>query len=171
MRIFSEDSHNAHLMYLRDLRLKLSILEKSEPRIRGLTPKQILGCGAKADLRRDAALLSSEILLHDIAMGSYREEGSIDCAPIRNSFGSAASFIYEATRLAMSCRAGFLAVYNERGRVVIRASEDHVSLVTVGEPFLAVDLWEHAYFTDYGFDKHRYLSAILPVLDSLALIC
>ena len=171
MHIFSEDSHNAHLQYLRDLRLKLSILEKSEPRICGLTPRQILRCRAKADLRRDAAVLSSEILLHDISMRSYREGGNVDCALIRNSFGSAASFVYEASRLAIACKAGFLALYLEGGRVVLRTSMDDVSLVTLGDPLLAVDLWEHAYFTDYGFDKRRYLSAILPILDSSLLIC
>ena len=32
-------------------------------------------------------------------------------------------------------------------------------------PCLCIDLYEHAYFGDYGFDRKRYISAALSVLD------
>ena len=33
------------------------------------------------------------------------------------------------------------------------------------EPVLAVDMYEHAYFNDYGFEKEKYLRTSLEYLD------
>ena len=33
------------------------------------------------------------------------------------------------------------------------------------EPILALDLYEHAYFNDYGFNRDRYLRSALEYLD------
>ena len=47
----------------------------------------------------------------------------------------------------------------------MRGGFDGLSLCLPAPPALAIDVSEHAYFLDYGFDKQRYIMAALPFLD------
>ena len=63
-------------------------------------------------------------------------------------------------------------VYKVNGNVhrvkyysVNKCSEKNGEHFIKGEPRLAIDLCEHAYFIEYGFDKERYLEDLLRHLD------
>lgn len=48
--------------------------------------------------------------------------------------------------------------------IVVTRDNDVADLADV-RPIFAIDLWEHAYFLDYQFDKEKYLNAWLSFLD------
>ena len=65
----------------------------------------------------------------------------------------------------MSLNYGFVCVYLKGGGVVLKGLYDCEQLSHLGTPILAVDVCEHTYFMDYGFDKQRYLIQSLPYLN------
>ena len=84
---------------------------------------------------------------------------------VRRAYGSEANFLNEVYKQAMSLPYGFLLFYSFGGRIVVRECTDLCSAYYRSAPVLALDVCEHVYFSDYGFDKERYLLAALPYLD------
>ena len=63
-------------------------------------------------------------------------------------------------------RSGFLILYIDRyGKIQSYAGLNYVEVLTRYTPLLAVDLFEHSYFIDYGFEKEKYLSSALSNLN------
>ena len=58
----------------------------------------------------------------------------------------------------------FFYIYSDGKSLKTREGDEFELLKTCGN-VLAVDLSEHAYFTDYGFDKSEYVRNLLPYLD------
>ena len=85
---------------------------------------------------------------------------------LKKYYSSENSFLYEAEQLALSADGGFLYIALDDRRVPQpRLSESNRFACIKDTPLLAVDLCEHAYFSDYSFDKKRYLRAALSHLD------
>ena len=66
---------------------------------------------------------------------------------------------------AVSQKYGFVFVYAFGERIEVKGFYDCKSAFRFGTPTLAIDVCEHVYFMDYGFDKERYLVSSLPYLD------
>ena len=61
---------------------------------------------------------------------------------------------------------GFLLIFaDKRKNLAFTYGESLVDVIIKNEPLLAIDLWEHAYFSDYGFDKKRYVKNLLPYIN------
>ena len=60
---------------------------------------------------------------------------------------------------------GFVLVYRFGEKIEVRECTDFVSAQRYAAPALAIDVCEHAYFMDYGFDRERYLVSALPYLN------
>ena len=84
---------------------------------------------------------------------------------IEEAFGSCASFIHEMQRESQRLSFGFVCfcLSGREGRIV--SSRNYEEILELGEPVLALDVFEHAYFRDFGFDKGRYIRAALSYLD------
>ena len=83
---------------------------------------------------------------------------------IERDFGSWDNYINDFKAAGMSSRAGWaMTVYNYRdGKVHNFAIDQHDMHVPVFvKPLLIMDLWEHAYTTDYGIDKKSYIEAFM----------
>ena len=161
----SEENIASHREYLRTQRLKYSILEDSIPPLRKLGVKEVYRSKLSTVDKRDALLLLSDILLHDVYFSSFCDTRFPHSDAAIKSFGAESSLLNDLFRLGMSMRCGFACVCQTNGSISVHDIEDCHDILRYGEPILAVDVFEHAYFMDYGFDKERYLLSALPYLD------
>ena len=161
----SEESIDLHRAYVRKKRLEFSILESSIPKLSGAEFNKIKRMKLTSRDSRDALALTAEIRLHDIYFSSFGCSRYQRCGIPLRRYGGEAAFLNEIYRTALSQSHGFVCVYLFGDDVNLRASFDAESLLRIGEPTLVLDVCEHAYFMDYGFDKDRYLISALPYLD------
>ena len=160
--IFSEENLALHREYVRKLRLKYSILETSLPELSGAPIETALRLRLTSVDRADVIRLLPEIELHEIFFSSLTEEKYPNSDSVVKRFGSVAAYLDMLYRLLREASHGFL---------IIRQNGD-CSVVTkyyrafcCGRPVLAIDMCEHAYFLDYGFDRERYIYSCLSRLD------
>ena len=158
----SEESISAHKEYVRQLRLKYSIIESYLPRLKGVKMTDLSRLGLAGCDRRDVLLLLPEITLHEVYFSSFLETPHVRSVAVAEIFGSEAAYLNRLFGLAKNSAFGFLAI-GQGG--VASVVTDYKDAFIHGEPILAVDLCEHAYFLDYGFDRERYLVSCLSHLD------
>ena len=165
MDFISQTNYELHREHLRQLKLRMSIFEKSYPEIVGKSCKEILKLPIKRPEREAAAALYADILAHELYFSSFAAANTASSA-IRKAYGSEAGFIYQLT-MAAGDSSGFLFVSTDRrGAPQISVYTDPLSVyLSDSTPTLALDLCEHAYFYDYFFDKAAYLRAALARLD------
>ena len=161
----SEGSVKEHLSFLRTQRARLSIIEKSIPDLKGKSYSEIVKLPLKRALREDVIALLSVIKAHEIYFSSFTDKIR-PSETLRRYYYSEDNFLYRMKREAMELSSGLAYVYKDGGGVPrIRVTREPDERLLREEPELLVDLYEHAYFTDYGFDKSRYLAAALSHLD------
>ena len=164
--ILSEEAIQRHREYTRNLRLKYSILQKSEAMINSLNIRDIPWQKLNLNLAREAFSLLSELSLHECFFASFTEKELLPLPPTVREYESAAELLNHLDRLSYTDNdGGFLVVYKSRGKTVVgRIFPPYRELLTF-TPLLAIDLYEHAYFSDYGFDRGRYLVSALSHLN------
>ena len=161
----SEESVLFHKAYVKELRLKHSIIEKSLEGISGKNVAHILGMRLPKNDVSYALRHLPEIELHELYFSSFSPVQNSASATVRESYGSEGALLNEIYRIATSLPYGFVTVGVYRGRVRIWAHSDPLELLRWGVPLLALDVCEHAYFRDYGFDRSSYLINALSRLD------
>lgn len=165
LSFLGESSLRAHLEYLREERQRHSIEEKSIPQIKGCTPREIASMNIKRSIKEQILKRLVNIRLHECYFSSFTLNHA-PCPMLKKYYSSENSFLYEAEQLALSADGGFLYIALDDRRVPQpRLSESNRFACIKDTPLLAVDLCEHAYFSDYSFDKKRYLRAALSHLD------
>ena len=162
MRFLSEESVLQHKDYLKNLKLKYSVLEKSCPKIKGLDLCGINRARIERSLREECLELLSKIILHELYFESFSEEFH-PSQFVKESFGSEANFLYEIeTEIAKNESSGFLLVFFDRRKCLnFKVLNGFSEILINSSPVLALDFYEHAYFSDYGFDRKRYIKAAL----------
>ena len=163
LRMFlGERAIELHKEYVEECRLRLSILGKSGYDIEGKSYPEL--CRARlGDARGEILTLSREVYLHEMYFDSFCAGGATS-AIVKRCYHSEASFLYKLERLAMSSIGGFLVVSRVGDGVEMTVSA-YAGERLRGTPILALDICEHAYFLDYGFDKLFYVRAALSRLD------
>lgn len=160
----SEENISLHREYVRKKQLELSILESSIPGLSGASVADIWHMRLTRRDRQDALALKLETLMHGIFFSSFSGVSHPRSEYVTRSFGSEAAFLNEVYKLALAQPYGFVAVFN-KGRDIVLGQVLDARDIRVHQPVLAIDVCEHAYFADYGFDKRRYLVSALPYLD------
>ena len=158
----SERTLNLHRGYLEDARLRLSILGKSGYDIEGKSYPELKNARMR-ESRDEVLALAADIYYHELYFSSFGDRGTT-CACLKPRYSSTAGFLYETERRAMKHTDGFILIYFDSKSAVISHSEERVPR-GCREPCLAIDLSEHAYFLDYGFDKLSYVRGALSHLD------
>jgi len=160
----SEDTVRGHVEYYRRLRCRCSIFEKSVPEIRGCTIRRLMEM--RIDCRMKNEILPSFIAAksHELYFSSFCEGRKI-CPKIKEYYSSEAAFLYELFQLARGMSGGFLYVARDRCGKPVGIPEEEIRSYRGFSPCLALDMAEHAYFPDYGFEKERYISAALSRLN------
>lgn len=143
--------------------LRLSVLLRASG-ISGKSPREIAAMRIKGVDTAAISEIAASVLLHECFFSSFAYGKNQPSRIAKRDFGSEASLISELYRLAVPLRLGFVAVLASRDKAIARGAENCRELLSLGEPILALDLSEHAYFCDFGFDKGAYLAAALPRL-------
>ncbi len=164
MRNFlSSENIGIHKEYLKKLKLKYSVLTKSDPRLLRLDIFDMRRKLPRSDIKSEAMSLLSEILSHEIYFSSFSDK-RIRCPRLCERYGSENSFLYELFSAAKPHCHGFLYIFSDKLGVRYEISDGNY-IFKNSLPCLAVDLYEHAYFQDYRFDRERYLEAAISNLD------
>ena len=158
----SERNIELHCEYLENLRLKMSIFAKSGLDVVGKSLRELSRMRLGTD-REELLSLARDVYYHGLYFESFGKGGS-RAAERGRRYSSEAGFLYELERAAMHSDGGFLLVYQDGEGAIIGHSSEPPSR-RAGEPRLALDLAEHAYFLDYGFDKLSYVRAALARLE------
>ncbi len=158
LRTFLTEQNIAlHKDYLKKLRLRYSILEKSVPEISGAELRDIPRLKIKSTDREEALSLKSNIIAHEIYFSSFAENPS-PCPVICKEYGSERGFIYDVFKSARGRTQGFLFIaLDARHRPMVYFSDTNRAVIAKYKPLLAIDLCEHASFLDYGFEHDRYI--------------
>ena len=167
MRFVGENTARLHREHLNNIKLRYSILEKSEPRLGGLTVGAIKTCRrVDSAIKSDAIALLSDISAHELYFSSYGMPGG-RCERLRKTYGSESAFLYSVLKGALDFGEGycFIADCGKAIRSINVKSAREIYLEPKIVPKLCIDLYEHAYFGDYGFNREGYLSAALYSLD------
>ncbi len=164
MRFLSERNIEMHREYLNTLMLKYSIFEKSYPALVGCDVSEICKLGIKSSEREAAIRLYSEIVLHKLYFSSFSERNLFSMR-IKNQYGSVASFLYQVREECKNADTGFLLVYDGGKDISFDVATHYRKICWSKNPILALDLCEHAYFYDYGFDRERYVLEAISHFD------
>ena len=166
MHFLSSDNVLKHKEFLNNLKLKYSVLEKSFPFIKGKNIKDISRMRIGESDKNEIISLLGNIALHELYFNSFSKD-FYPSEVVRQAYGSEANFLYE-----MECEIlkneprGFMLVYfDKRRRPAFRHCVSFAESLLSFEPILAIDLCEHAYFMDYGFDRKRYVKCALSHLN------
>ena len=157
----SERSIFMHNEYLKKLKLQYSVLEKSCPSIIGRDLAEIQRL--KVPYKDEILALKAEIVAHEIFFDSFGVKNQTSSV-IRNSHGSEASFVYELYDAARKTANGFAFVVRTRKGVEIYLGAP-VEILKTKNPLLAIDLCEHSYFLDYGFERELYIKNMISYLN------
>ena len=158
----SEENIALHKEYVRQLRLKFSIFESSIPALQGVGTEEISRLRLPKRDRDDALEFMSEISLHDIFFSSFLHEKYVKNESISRAFGSEAAYLNVLFQLCKNADCGFLTIAKNGDPSLVSSPRE---AFRHGAPILCIDLFEHAYFLDYGFDRERYLVLCLSHLD------
>lgn len=171
LRFLGEKSILLHKEYLSAERARLSIFEKSVPKIKGCTLSEIYAMRSLCrEDKRELLTHLVNIAMHELYFSSFTS-APMPCKEIKEYYSSENAFLYEALLLGKGKRRGFLYFYRDRrGKPVVGYTESGVDVLVSKTPILAVDLCEHAYFLDYGFDSGEYLRRALGFLDIARLV-
>ena len=116
---------------------------------------------AMCHTRKEKDSVESEIRAHELYFSSFHCEHT-PCQRIKEGYQSENRFCFLLSEYAKSVRCGFIYIYPcARHPFVGFGSSDRA----LSRAVLAIDLWEHAYFLDYGFDFSSYITQALAHLD------
>ncbi len=161
----SKENINKHFEHLRQAKLKFSVLEKSFPEINGVYMNKLKSASIDRRVKNYAIWLLKYIKSHDLFFNSFSLARS-RCDNIKKYYSSRERFIYEIFELAKSNDNGFVFAYIDRKRgPQISFSSDFAEPFTKYDPILALDIYEHTYFADYGFAKDKFLNNALSYLN------
>lgn len=160
LEILSERAVRMHRDYLNELLLRRSIFEKSYPN--GVLNSYIKGKGLARGERESMRELDNEISAHKIFFNSFSNIKYQHSEIVKKQYGDISHLLNEVFRVCMASEGDFVYIVMQRGRVEVCACK--AKCEPPAEPILAVDICEHVYFLDYGFEKEKFLCSLLPYL-------
>jgi Fe-Mn family superoxide dismutase len=88
---------------------------------------------------------------------------------IESAFGSFTTFTHELTITAAQIQGSGWALASwdpvQHHIIINHVHDHHLGLTPTIQPFLAIDVWEHAYYSQYVNKRPDYLDAYLKVID------
>ncbi len=164
MRTFlTEDSIAIHKEYMKTLRLRHSIMEKSIPEIKGKSIFDMEKMRLRKSDKEEMISNFAEYLAHELYFKSFAISPNKN-AFIKKYYSSEEAFLYEIVTMASKMRDGFVFVsIGDKGEPKIHCCQS--GIIPKQIPKLAIDVSEHAYYLDYRFEKEQYLKNALAHLD------
>lgn len=171
MNLFlSEENIKRHVEHLRTLRLKYSVLEKSLPEIKDRDIISISRSAINRKVKEEALELLWLIKSHELFFNSF-SENPVWCEGVRKHNSSRERFVYDVLMEAKDKDCGFLYIYPDKQKKLITVYTDRFDGAFVKyEPRLCLDLYEHTFFSDYGFKREKFLRNALMYFDTSRLL-
>ncbi len=164
MELFSDYNLILHKKYLEKLKLKYSILIKSEKGLDGVGLSEIYRCSLPRSIKDEAYPLLFEIALHEAFFSSFSDTMFESSKPVKEHYGTEANFCNQVYKACMKYPCGFVYIGVSSGKPSIFYSGVDFMKKSRAKPHLAIDISEHAYYGDYQFKKEEYLKVAIPRL-------
>ena len=164
LNFMSEDTLRAHLSHLDGLRSRLSFLKKCYPSFKDKTAGELASFRQYSRLPRELFLCALGIFLHEQYFSSFTEI-PLPCREVKSYYTSENAFCYELLSAARETDSGFVYAVRDKRRGVRIVSDPLCSKPLLADRILSLDLSEHAYFSDYGFNRDEYLRRAIAYLD------
>jgi Fe-Mn family superoxide dismutase len=124
------------------------------------------------ELKREETFAVNGMKLHEVYFGHLQGSGDATKAPtfvamIEKDFGSIAEWQTEMVATGMSARGWAITAFDFRdNRLHVYAADGHnVGAVWGAIPIIVLDIYEHAYFIDYGTSRKAYIDSFFKNLD------
>lgn len=161
----SKEAIVEHLSYYNNLRLGYSILEKSIPGIAMKSPREIFKMSLPREELNDILPYIINLKSHYLYFSSFVGAGA-PIPQIKGYYSSEEDFIYRVYTAAKNAVGGFLFVGVDRAGIPsLETVYPFERALPKIRPALCIDMQEHAYFSDYGFNCEGYLKNLLPYLN------
>lgn len=117
-------------------------------------------------LKRGETFALNGVILHELYfenIGGKTIEPSDVLEMISKNFGSFKKWKEDFIAAAMASRGWVLLAYEQRTKSFLNISLDahDVGNIVLAYPILVIDMYEHAYFLDYGTEKGMYINEFL----------
>ena len=161
---YDEEQKEMHRDYLRNLNMKYSIMTDGIPILKNISIEQIKKSNLCRADKDEAVGYASKIKCHELFFDSFGDErGSVE--EVYREYGSVDSFKYEIYLKCRSLDYGFVSIGVDSRGAYILSSEISSEHFNRRSPILCIDMCEHAYYGDYGFDKERYIFNLLKYIN------
>jgi len=126
--------------------------------------------GRYAGLKRDEAFAANGALLHEVYFGSLGGHGSPGDGPVEAAltacFGSIPRWLVDMRAVAMAASGWALLCLNlSDGRLHNYLVDRHqLGAIWGAAPVIAVDMFDHAYYRDFGSNRGAYVEAFFENL-------
>ena len=124
------------------------------------------------ELKREETFAVNGMKLHEIYFGHLQGDGDSAKAPellamIEKDFGSVEEWKAEVIATGMSARGWAITAFDYRdNRLHVYGADGHnVGAVWGAVPIIVLDIYEHAYFIDYGTSRKAYIDSFFRNLD------
>lgn len=165
MKLISDGALAMHRERLRTLKLRYSVFEKSYRSLCGCTDDRIRHQkGIPPSELEELLHLKGDILAHELYFSCFFS-GNPLCITVPHSAPSPAELKYRIFCNALSGEGFFILFADGRGRMDFYSGNSPFPIFERYKALLAIDLCEHAYFYDYGFDKESYLRSALNLIN------
>ena len=162
-RFLSDISIGRHRAYLSDMEARYRILRKDAPGLPDLSEDFCTRRRAFSGCFRARALYT-DIFLHRMFFSCFT--GHCNAPKDARKIEKISAFLSGVYRAALLAQGDFLLLSADgRGRLSLSSGRDVVFALCRERPLVCLDLAEHVYCYDYGFDKRGYLRAALSNLD------
>ena len=163
-KFISEEAVELHKNYLKNLKLEYSIYEKSYPEIKTMS---IPAIKSARYLRYKDEIIRLKVNLecHNLFFSSFGKEFQ-SSQVIKKAYGSETAFLYDICNEAKQWENGGFLIIGLSGRRIFKYVGRNLEDIFIkATPILSIDLCEHSYFLDYGFNKNAYLENAIKYLN------
>ena len=127
--------------------------------------EQVVRLSLKGSFKDEALSLMWYIRSHECFFDSFCENQQRNMLLLKH-YSSVEKYIYDIYTEAKNYNHGFLYIFVDRSGIPRAHYSDYYDGTFVKySPKLAIDLYEHTFFSDYGFDRDRFLKNALTHLD------
>ena len=122
-------------------------------------------------LKKGETFALNGVILHELYfenMGdSPKHMGAATTDLLTRFFGGADEWKADFIACALSARGWCITGYDQRQGVIRNFAQDahDDGVITMAHPIIALDMYEHAYFMDYGTDKAGYIAKFINNID------
>ncbi len=153
--------YEGYIKKINEIRTKIETVDKQ---LANATYSEI------GELKRQESFAADGVKLHEIyfsILGGNGESSGKVAQLINRDFGSLENWMADMTAAGLSARGWVILSYDLADKSLHNYSADahNVGLIVGTIPLITLDVYEHAYFMDYGVNRKGYIEAFFKNLN------